>query len=223
MVRGVFAFMTLAMASAVVWAQEFSEGVHYVRLPVAVTTPDPARVEVVEVFSYACPHCKDFDPALEAWRVQQPESVDFRRLPAVFNATYAALAQAFYSAEALGVGEQVHAPIFHAIHERGIDLRRPELLAALFEEMAGVEPAEFEKVYSSFSVRGRVQQADAQGRAYRVTGVPAMVVDGLYRVDARMAGGNDSMLAVVEYLVAQQNEAKGIGVAADPASVGTAE
>ncbi len=131
----------------------------------------------------------------------------------MFNETWAILARAFYAAEALGVAESVHAPIFHAIHDRGIDLRRAELLAALFEEMAGVEPAEFQRVFASFSVRGRVQQADAQGRAYRVSGVPAMVVDGTYRVDARMAGSNEQMLAVVEHLVAQQNEVKGISVA----------
>lgn len=214
MFRGLFTFGVLALAGMACWAQEFEEGVHYTRLPVAVATADDTKVEVVEVFSYACIHCKNFDPELEAWRLEQPDSVDFRRVPAVFNETWAILARAFYAAEALGVGEQVHAPIFHAIHDRGIDLRRTELLAALFEEMAGVDPAEFEQVFASFSVRGRVQQADAQGRAYRVNGVPAMVVDGTYRVDARMAGSNERMLAVVEHLVAQQNEAKGISVAA---------
>jgi thiol:disulfide interchange protein DsbA len=169
------------------------------------------------VFSYACIHCKNFDPEVETWSEEQPESVDFRRVPAIFNETWKTLAQAFYAAEALNVSEQVHAPIFHAIHDRGIDLRRPELLAALFEDRAGVAPAEFQQVFGSFSVRGRVQQADAQGRAYRVQGVPAMVVDGLYRVDARMAGGNERMLAVVAQLVARQSAAKGIEP--EPASV----
>ena len=210
MFRGLITFGVLALVAMGGWAQEFEEGVHYERLPVAVATADGTKVEVVEVFSYACIHCKNFDPDLEAWLLEQPDSVDFRRVPAVFNETWAILARAFYAAEALGVGERVHAPIFHAIHDRGIDLRRPELLAALFEEMAGVDPAEFQQVFASFSVRGRVQQADAQGRAYRVTGVPAMIVDGAYRVDARMAGSNEQMLAVVEHLVARQNRAKGI-------------
>lgn len=223
MVRGLIVFLSLAVASAAGWAQDFEEGVHYARLPVAVSTADAAKVEVVEMFSYACPHCKEFDPELEAWREQQTETVDFHRVPAIFNPTYATLAQAFYSAEALGVGEQVHAPMFHAIHDRGVDLRRPELLAALFEEMADVEPSAFQQVFDSFAVRGRVQQADARGRAYRITGVPAIIVDGLYRVDARMAGDNARMLAVVDYLVTQQSRAKGIETATVTAALEGAE
>ena len=209
MVRG-FTFLVLGFASALGMAAEFEEGVHYARLPVAVATADPAKVEVVEVFSYMCIHCKNFDPLVEAWHEAQPDSVDFRRVPAVFNQDWATLAQAFYTAEALGVGVEVHAPIFHAIHDRGIDLRRRELLAALFQERAGVEPDEFAKVFDSFSVRGRVQQADAKGRAYRVNGVPALIVDGTWRVETRMAGSNERMLAVVEHLVALQSNAKGI-------------
>jgi thiol:disulfide interchange protein DsbA len=222
MVRGLLVFVAL-VASVAVCAQDFEEGVHYARLPIAVTTGDPAKVEVVEVFSYACIHCKNFDPDLEAWRVVQPESVEFRRVPAVFNQTWATLAQAFYTAEALEVGAQVHASMFHAIHDRGVDLRRPELLAALFQEMAGVEPEKFHEMFDSFAVRGRIQQADAQGRAYRVSGVPAIIVDGQYRVDARMAGDNERMLAVVDFLVAQQSNAKGIDVLPVAPSIETSE
>lgn len=196
------------------WSQEIEvrEGVHYAKLPVAVATRDPSKVEVVEVFSYACPHCRDFDPELEAWRERQSEAVDFHRVPAVFNATYATLAQAFYTAEALGVADAVHQPIFHAIHSLGVDLRRTELLAALFEETAGVAPADFNQMFSSFAVRGRVQQADARARAYRVRGVPVLIVDGAYRIDARMAGSYQGMLAITDHLVAQVAQTKGLDV-----------
>lgn len=186
------------------------EGVNYERLPVAIETRDPTKVEVVEVFSYACIHCKNFQPAIEPWHAKAPEYVDFHRLPAAFDPTWAKLAQAFYAAEALGVTEQVHDLMFSAIHDRQVNLVDPTELATLFKDAAGVEPEEFNKVFNSFSVRSRVQQADARTRAYRVTGTPTLIVDGQFKVDARMAGGNEGMLDVVNYLVEQQKAQRAV-------------
>jgi thiol:disulfide interchange protein DsbA len=205
-------------ATGTALAQEWEEGVHYERLPVTVATADAARVEVVEVFSYACIHCKTFDPALEAWRENQPDAVDFRRVPAIFSAEWETLAKAFYTAQALDLGGRVHTAIFRAVHEEGRDLRAPAAIAALFQEVAGVSPQQFAQVYNSFGVRSRIEQAKAHARAYRVSGVPALVVDGTYRVDGRMAGSNAAMLEVVNHLVAKQRAARGIA-APEPATV----
>jgi protein dithiol oxidoreductase (disulfide-forming) len=200
--------------------QRFEEGVHYERLPIPVDTRDSDRVEVVEVFSYACVHCMNFQPIIEQWAESIPDHVDFQRMPATFNTTWMALAQAFYTAEALGVTAQVHGPIFAAIHSRGVNLADPALMAELFEAQAGVTAEQFNQVYNSFSVRSRVQQADARGRAYRLTGTPTLIVDGTFRVDARMAGGNGAMLQVVDHLVAQRQAAAARGADAtdQPAS-----
>lgn len=206
-VAGVFLALTLSAPQAV--AAEFVEGVHYQKLEVPVETQNPDAIEVVEVFSYACVHCKTFDPTLELWKEGLPEGVEFRRLPAIFDQTWAWFAQAYYAAQVLGVSDQVHTPLFVAIHDQGVDLRDPSLMAALFEQQAGVDPAEFTQVVNSFGVRSRVQQADAHGRAYRITGVPTLVVDGRYKVDGRMAGNNTNMLPIVEYLVALRQQETG--------------
>lgn len=202
--------IALAGFSFTVQAAEFEEGTHYERLTVPVQTADDSRVEVVEAFSYACIHCKTFDPALEAWRHEQGAGVDFQRMPAIFNQTWAIFAQAYYTAEVLGVTEQVHTPIFKAIHEQGKDLRDPAAMAILFETFAGVSKSDFEQVYDSFGVRSKMQQAQAHGRAYGITGTPSMIVDGLFRTDGQMAGSNAMMLEVVDFLVAKQAEARGI-------------
>ena len=180
------------------------EGVNYKRLPVAIETRDPSKVEVVEVFSYACIHCKTFEPMISAWHAKAPAHVDFQRLPAAFDATWATLAQAYFTAEVLGVTDKVHDLIFSGIHDSRINLADPAELARVFKDAAGIEPEQFNQTFQSFSVRSRVQQADARTRAYRVTGTPTLIVDGRFLVDARMAGGNDKMLEVVDHLVAQQ-------------------
>ncbi len=211
------------LAGAAEGAPTWKEGVNYERLPVAIETRDPAKVEVIEVFSYACIHCKTFQPMVESWHAKAPDYVDFYQLPAAFDPTWQKLAQAFYAAEALGVTAKVHDLIFTSIHDGHVNLGDPAELAKLFKDAAGIEPEQFNQVFNSFSVRSRVQQADARTRAYRVQGTPTMIVDGQFRVDARMAGGNVEMLQVVDYLVEQQRALRSAGDSAAPGAANKAE
>ena len=213
----VVAVFALPVANAV--AETFVAGEHYKVLPVAVAPAEAGKVEVVEVFSYACIHCFSFDPLVEGWKAANPEDVRFERLPAIFSPDWAALAQVFYTAEVLGVLDEVHTPIFNGIHVNRVDLRNPSAAAQLLEREAGVDPNEFLEVSNSFSVRSRVQQANARGRAYRVTGVPAMVVAGKYLVDGRSAGSNNKMLEVVDFLIEKERaEALGDQLEGSPAA-----
>ena len=80
-------------------------------------------------------------------------------------------------------------------------MRRRETLAEVFKRYGGVPEEDFLSVYDSFAVQSRVQQAQARVVAYRVTGIPTMIVSGKYRIDGRMAGSNNDMLKVVDHLV----------------------
>lgn len=201
--------VALLMLTFTAWAEGFVEGQHYEKLPIEVSPKSGDQIEVVEIFSYACIHCFNFDPMIESWHARQPEDeVVFARMPAIFSSDWEILAQAFYAAETLGVNDAVHTPMFEGIHVKNQDLRRTPLLEDLFADAAGVSEADFNTAYNSFSVRSRVQQAKARGRAYGVTGVPSMVVNGKYRVDGRMAGSNTKMLEVVDYLVKLEQDSK---------------
>jgi protein dithiol oxidoreductase (disulfide-forming) len=199
----------LALSGMPLYAQDFEVGVHYELLPIPVATVDPSKIEVVEVFSYGCPHCFDFDSTIESWRAKQPADVAFRRVPAMFRAEWEILAQAFYAAEVLGVTDKVHKPIFEAIHLQGLNPGDPAVLAKVFEDSAGVNGEQFLKVLNSFGVRSKVQQADAQGRMYRLPGVPTLIVNGKYQVNgSRLTGTNIDLLEVVDYLVAKERAAR---------------
>jgi thiol:disulfide interchange protein DsbA len=214
--RSIVAVVALLLVSVAnpVFAQDYEVGVHYELLPIPVDTATPGKIEVVEVFSYGCPHCYSFDVPIEAWRARQPSDVGFRRIPAMFRSEWVILAQAFYAAEVLGVTNKVHTPIFEAIHLRGLNGGDPAVLAKIFEESAGVSNEQFLKVLNSFGVRSKTQQADAQGRMYRLPGVPTLIVNGKYRVNGgQLAGTNVEMLDVVDFLVAKERAA-----AAAPAS-----
>jgi thiol:disulfide interchange protein DsbA len=208
LILSLFGLTSQTLAEGALIGERFVAGTHYEVLDVAVDTRDDTKVEVVEMFSYACIHCFNFDPYVKSWDARQPADVDFHPVPAVFNPDWEKLAQAFYTAEALGVTEQVHERMFEGIHSRNEDLRQPELVAAIFSDLADVSESDFNAAYSSFSVRSRVQQAKALVRAYRITGVPTMIVNGKYRIDGRMAGGNAKMIEVVDFLVDKERNAQ---------------
>lgn len=192
---------------ATIAGEAYVEGVHYEAISVPVSTGLTEKVEVVEVFGYLCIHCYSFDPMLGRWEQTKPAGVEFKRVPAVFSSDWGLMAQAFYTAETLGVGDKMHEPLFEAIHIDRLDIRDERLLAQLFAEHADVTALDFSKAYSAFSVKSRVSQARAKGSAYGITGVPTMVVNGKYRVDGRMAGSNEGMLKVVDFLVAKEKAA----------------
>ncbi len=196
-------------AASMARAQSFEVGVNYDLLPIPVETTDPNKIEVVEVFSYGCPHCFEFEPSIEAWLAKQPSDVQFRRLPAVFRKEWEILAQAYYAAEVLGVVNKVNLPIFEAIHLKGLNPNDPSVLATVFKESAGVDGEEFLKVLNSFGVRSKVLQADAQGRMYRLAGVPTLIVAGKYTVYGQNnTGGNVDRLSAVDFLVAKERAAR---------------
>ena len=204
-------FAAVALSSVMGMAQEpdanflgtpkFIEGKHYVRIPIQVETHDSEVIEVAEIFSYGCIHCFRFDPLISAWATKDRKAVVFRRIPAVFGASWAPLAELYYAAEILGVLEEIHEPVFRAMHIDRLDLRDRGAVRRIFKNSAGVDPQKFDSVVKSFSVRSRVQQGDALVRMYRVEGVPSMIVDGTYRVDGKLAGSNERMMEVVDFLI----------------------
>ena len=186
----------------------FEMGVHYLRLsPTQPTSSNPDQVEVCEVFWYGCPHCFEFDPMLERWRAQAPDYVNFVRVPAVWNPTLQIHARAFYTAEALGKGAEMHSEFFREIHERRNSLDTPEKLQELFGRF-GVDSAAFKTAFDSFEVQAKLQRADELNRRYRIGSVPTIVVNGKYTTDGPSAGSYEDLLALVDELAAAEHEGR---------------
>lgn len=166
--------------------------------PVAVATN--GKVQVVELFWYGCPACYNVEPHLESWLKSKPEHVEFVRLPAIFNNPVWALhAQAYYTAEDLGVLEQFHAPFFHAIHRFKRPMNTEAQIRDFFVEI-GVKADDFTSSFNSFSVQTRVRQAADMTRRYGINGVPSLAVNGRYLVDGPMAGTYEKMFATINTL-----------------------
>ncbi len=198
----------MLMALSVAWvspvmADEYTEGKDFQSLPSQLPVRDASKVEVVEVFWYGCPHCYHLEPLISKWHEALPGDVDFWRSPAAFNGTWKTHAQAFYTAEALGVGEEMHQPLFDALARDRKPLNSEKALATFFAQF-GVEEEKFRKAYNSFSVKSKVEQAAARGISYRVSGVPVLIVNGKYRVEPGLAGSFERMLKITDYLVEKE-------------------
>lgn len=185
--------------------EQFQEGVHYE----LVTPPQPTstgdKIEVLEIFWYGCPHCYRFEPFVERWLERKPANAQFVRLPGVLNPNWEPGARAFYTAELLGVLNKIHTPLFNAIHQQQRPLDTEAQLMEFFAEH-GVSKDEFKKTYNSFAVETKVRRAQMTAARYEINGVPAVIVNGKYRVSARTAGGNPQMLKVIDYLVAKESK-----------------
>jgi len=191
-------------------ALAIDEGFEYNLVSPAMTTSDPAKVEVVEMFWYGCPHCNDFEPTLNKWLKTKPDNVNFVRIPAIFRESWIPHARAYYTAEALGVVDKTHSAFFEAVHKERRRLATKKDIAAFFVSH-GVKQADFDQAWDSFVVQSRVKRAITLTRRAGIKGVPAMLVNGKYRTSATEAsinnpGGasNDDMINVVNFLVSKE-------------------
>lgn len=192
----------LALAAG---AAGYEEGKHYTKVvPAQPTSVAPGEVEVIEFFWYGCPHCFQLEPLVESWSAGLPDKVKFRRVPAAFNPLWQLHAKAYYTAEQLGVLDRTHKTLFNAIHVERNMIDTQEELAEFFQDTAQVSPDEFRQAFNSFSVNARVQRADVLARRYRISGVPALVVNGKYLIEAGQAGSHQAMLDIADQLIARE-------------------
>ena len=199
----------LALVPLAACAQDasFEEGTHYDIVSPALRARSADKIEIVEFFWYGCGHCYNFEPLLTQWKKTLAEDVDFIPSPAVWNAPMGLHAQAFYTAQALGVMDKLNPALFAAMN---VDRKRLGSEAEIQQvfEANGVSAQDFAKTFSSFGVTSQVRQADARARSSQITGTPEMVVAGKYRISTRKAGTQANMLKIADFLIAKERAAR---------------
>ena len=186
--------------SALAQGAALVEGRDFVRLNAPVAVAAGGKIDVIEFFSYGCPHCYSFEPALEQWVKRLPADVAFRRVPATFNPTFEGYARLYYGLEATGQVEALHKRVFAAIHVQRQRLDKEADIVA-FMQANGVDGAKFAEHFKSFSVQTKQRQAKQLTESYRIDGVPTLGVQGMYVTSGSLAGSNERALAVADKLV----------------------
>lgn len=180
--------------------ERYVENTHYRVIPGAQATATP---EVVEFFSYGCPHCRMVEPDFEKWLAQKPENVKVVRVPAAWNARFDVLARLYLALDELGIADKHSAAVFKAIHDEHRKLATKEELVE-FVATLGVDRQRFADTYDSEKVSGRLSESKALFARYRISGVPGFVVNGKYFTDTSMGGHGQELFDVINFLISKQ-------------------
>jgi thiol:disulfide interchange protein DsbA len=180
-------------------AEPYVANKDYTVLSTAGTVEKAGMIEVREFFWYGCPHCFKLEPYVAGWLKTKPADINFIRTPAALNPVWEQNARGYYAVDMMGLTAKAHAPLFEAIHVKGL---RPfdQVALATFYKTQGVDTARFNGLYNSFAVTGKVAQSKALAMKYRLEGVPALVVNAKYVVK----GEDGHALDVVNYLIAKE-------------------
>lgn len=179
-ITGWLAAVTVALFATALPATAQDAGRDYVAIVPAQTTDNPMKIEVVEFFSYGCPHCSDFHPTVSKWAAKLPADVAFRRVPVSFGrAQWASLSKLFYALEATGDLARLDGAVFHALHEKGLKLYDDKSIAE-WVSAQGVDAKKFYDAYNAFGVVSKVKRGDQLAQGSKIQGVPALVIDGKY-------------------------------------------
>ena len=205
MIKAALIWMALLLPiAAMTMPLAYVEGVHYKPTTKRLVTSDKNVVEVVELFSYSCPHCFHFEPQVMEWKKTLPDNVKFIQVPAIFRDSWLQLAKVYYTAEKMGDLEKLQPIIFNAIH---VDKRRLQTEDQLLDFVAeqGIDRDLFAKEMKSMSVTRKVKEALLISQTSGITGVPSMIVNGKYITDGPMAGSMEDVLKVVDFLIKQES------------------
>lgn len=203
---GLLLGLTLCFSNLLAQPMRFAEGVDYLRVDPAQPVDDPARIEVIEAFSYGCVHCYTADRHFELWKARQPQDVDFVRMHVTFgNPQWELYARGFYASEALGLLERTHVPLFESIYGASpIQYNDADKLAAFLAKHGGTA-AEIKAAMGSMGVTARVRRADQVAVRTGVDGTPSVIINGKWRVKAQ--GTFDQMFEVIDYLIDLERKA----------------
>jgi thiol:disulfide interchange protein DsbA len=197
-VVGVLAALALTGAAAA----DLVEGKEYSRLKIPHAVDSGKKIEVIEFFSYGCPHCNDLEPYLQAWVKTLPADVQFRRVPVMFQDRWKALAKDYFTLEAMGEDIKLSPELFKAVHVSGLPLYQDK---AFFDWAAsqGLDRTKVVETYNSFGIDSKMKRATVLAQEYNVQAVPTLVVDGKYVTLSDRVGGHAGVPAALDALIAK--------------------
>lgn len=172
----------------------------------AITPPQPSsvpgKIEVLEFFSYGCPHCGQLNPLIKSWSERLPQDVVLRRIPVSFGrATWANLARLYFGLEQSGDLVRLDQAVFDAITKERQNLFTDKAIFAWVEER-GLALDTFKAAFNGFATETLLKRSDRLVQDYHVDAVPMIAVAGRYVVTGSDARGYADLLTIADGLIA---------------------
>lgn len=166
------------------------------------------KITVVEFFNYGCPACFRLDPYLEKWLEHKPQNVIFKRIPVVFDPGWDVYGKTYLVVNQLDLSQKITPVIFKAIHDDGIDLSNKNAMAD-FLNGKELKKENFLSAYNSPEIDIQMAKNKKITNDFMVFQIPGIVIDGKYKVDPSLSGGNfPRLIETVDYLIKLESHAK---------------
>lgn len=203
------AVLALAAFGATSASAQMVEGKNYTRLPNPVAVETGKKIEVIEFFSFGCPHCADLEPILDGWIASKPADVELRRIPVSFQAAWERLGRVWYTLHALGK-DDLAPKVFNAIHANGKNLSDPK---TFFDWAAqqGMDRKKVEDMYNSFTIASEMSRSKRDAQVFNIQSVPTIIVDGKFMTASDKIGGHANVPKAIDELVAKARAERGKG------------
>jgi protein dithiol oxidoreductase (disulfide-forming) len=195
------ALLAVALFAAGAARAELIEGKNYARIANPQPVETGKKIEVIEFFSYGCPHCAALEPFLDKWLEKLPPDVAFRRVPVMFQQRWVPLAKIYYTLDALG-DAKLSPEVFKAIHQTGTPLWDTKAFLD-WAVSKGLDRKKVEDVFTSFAIDGKMKRAMQLAQEYQIQAVPTVVVDGKFVTSSDRVGTHANLPAAIDELVAK--------------------
>lgn len=194
---GLGATLLLPFQGSAAWV----EGRDWRPLEPPQATAVPGLIEVLEFFSYGCPHCGQLNPLIKTWAEGLPGDVLFRRVPVTFGrASLRHLARLYFALEQTGDLARLDQPIFDAIAREREPLFTEKAIFG-WVEAHGVALDAFKAAFNGDVTETRIAQGDQLEQRYQVDAVPMITVAGRYVVVGKTAKGYADLLTIANGLI----------------------
>ncbi|MGB2147229.1 thioredoxin domain-containing protein [Vibrio toranzoniae] len=196
--KKLFAFFSLIMLSLSAHAAKFNEGEHYKVLDLEASK----KPLVTEFFSFYCPHCNSFEPIIQQLKQQLPADAKLQKNHVSFMGGNMGIpmSKAYATMIALKVEDKMVPVMFNRIHNMNKPPRDEAELRQIFLD-EGIDAKKFDAAYNGFAVDSMVRRFDKAFKDSGLSGVPAVVVNNRYLIDAQGISSLDEYFELVNFLL----------------------
>lgn len=198
MFKKILAFASVALLSLSVQAAKFTEGEYYKVLEL----PKSSSPVVTEFFSFYCPHCNSFEPIIQQLKKNLPDNAKLQKNHVSFmgGSMGKSMSKAYATSVVLGVEDKMVPVLFGRIHDMQKPPRNDNELRQIFLD-EGVSAEDFDGAFNSFAVNSMVNRFNKAFQDSGLTGVPAIIVNNKYLVEAGKVKSVDEYFELVNYLL----------------------
>ena len=201
----------IALSATIAQADTLTVNKDYNKIEVNPTSviaePKEGKPLLIEFFWYGCSHCYHMEPMVKKLVEERQDQIDFVRYPAVFP-RWTSGAQLIFTLEQMGLSEKLHDKVFDTIQSKKINIMDDKKKRDQFLQENGVDVAEFDKIYSSFGINNKVNQAKEISLAYKLDSSPSFIINNTYQFTPGLNGSYEKTIEVINVMLDNLKEKK---------------